>query len=457
MDPISVDLRLALDAFKGDVQKAEAYLKEKLKGAGASTGTGGRAAGGQVGGFNDLNPGLNDVALASNRLAKNARVTEEKANKAAAKAISDKANFMKDMSFLMMPLMQPGSPWGTLFASRQVFSAFTKTGVGQSIAGGTLKGAAMMTAGLIAGTMVVGLALKGLAKVISGVIESIHRAERRYANALVSGGLSVGFTTRRSTLAAVIGVSEKEVFEYGRAIMYLNEKLRWSNKVTADATTPLTEVGWAWKVMKENLAAIFTQIGHGSSGAMKAFVSQLGDLFETLGQTDLFEDFGKAIGTLAKVLNFASGVVNAAASLIVVAFQAIANSVGWMIKKIVNLLAKVPGASRLGIKRIEESDSETFAGTTKGWEAWKKQAQRVMDNLTGFNQDKMPPPQAYMKQLPVSSWEKMGLVIGGGGRANYDAQTAQNTRKIVEKLDGLRNALIPRSGQFTIDTAYANP
>jgi hypothetical protein len=429
MDPISVDLRLALDAFKGDVQKAEAYLKEKLKGAGASTGTGGRAAGGQVGGFNDLNPGLNDVALASNRLAKNARVTEEKANKAAAKAISDKANFMKDMSFLMMPLMQPGSPWGTLFASRQVFSALTKTDIGKSLAGGTLKGAAMMTAGLIAGTMLVGTALKGLAKIIGETIRSIQLASSTYANALVSGGLSLGFTTRRSMLASVMGVSEKEVFYYGRAIMFLNEKLAQSSKTIAYTSPLLTKVNWEWLAMKKNLSSVFSNTAFMLAPMLSRVMARLNSILEQFvkKQEDARTASETAWNAEKEVLQKRKAVLEAE--------MASGKSTGGGYLGI----SRTGGSSYLGLR---DADPAT-------------ELAHINAKLKAH--EPAPPPMSYMKQLPVSSWEKMGLVIGGGGRANYDAQTAQNTRKIVEKLDGLRNALIPRSGQFTIDTAYANP
>lgn len=70
----------------------------------------------------------------------------------------------------------------------------------------------------------------------------------------------------------------------------------------------------------------------------------------------------------------------------------------------------------------------------------------------------MPGPQAYMKQLPVSSWERMGLVIGGMGGANPAVETARNTRATVTELKGLRKAFAPRSANHEFfNPAASNP
>lgn len=57
----------------------------------------------------------------------------------------------------------------------------------------------------------------------------------------------------------------------------------------------------------------------------------------------------------------------------------------------------------------------------------------ALDKLGGGSSDinKLPPPQSWMKQLPASQWEHMGLVVGGGSN-NYAKQTASHTREIMK-------------------------
>jgi len=49
------------------------------------------------------------------------------------------------------------------------------------------------------------------------------------------------------------------------------------------------------------------------------------------------------------------------------------------------------------------------------------------------DQSKMPGITSWMKQLPASSWEKMGLQVGPNAN-NYARQTAQNTRQMARDL-----------------------
>ena len=153
------------------------------------------------------------VGKAASKLTSSAIGAEDKAKKAAARVMSDRANFMKDMSFLMMPLMNPGSVWATLFSTRQTFSAFSKTATGKGMVGGTLGGAAMATGVLVGAATVLGVALMGLKKIVSETGSAFEYARSSYAKSLMSGGLGVGFSIRRAALADILGVSEKDVFK----------------------------------------------------------------------------------------------------------------------------------------------------------------------------------------------------------------------------------------------------
>ena len=61
----------------------------------------------------------------------------------------------------------------------------------------------------------------------------------------------------------------------------------------------------------------------------------------------------------------------------------------------------------------------------------------------------LQPPRAFMKQMPASNWERMGLVIGGGGGTNYNQQTAKNTGTMTKTLEQILRA-------FTASKAHYN-
>jgi len=61
-------------------------------------------------------------------------------------------------------------------------------------------------------------------------------------------------------------------------------------------------------------------------------------------------------------------------------------------------------------------------------------AAAVAKNFFGNKSGGAPSPVAYMKQLPASQWEHMGLIIGGSG-TNYAKDTAKNTAKMVQLLE----------------------
>jgi hypothetical protein len=56
-----------------------------------------------------------------------------------------------------------------------------------------------------------------------------------------------------------------------------------------------------------------------------------------------------------------------------------------------------------------------------------------------------PPPISFMKQLPASSWERMGLVLGGGMGTNPAKETAKNTHEMAHDIKKLVS-YVARSG-----------
>lgn len=88
------------------------------------------------------------------------------------------------------------------------------------------------------------------------LIKQAEAAARMYAKSLTSGGLPVGFSTRRQLLAEVIGVSEQEVLKFSKAIKTLGDGMIASTAAIADAVPTLTTIGWEWRMLKVDMQAL---------------------------------------------------------------------------------------------------------------------------------------------------------------------------------------------------------
>lgn len=73
----------------------------------------------------------------------------------------------------------------------------------------------------------------------------------------------------------------------------------------------------------------------------------------------------------------------------------------------------------------------------------------------GTDMGAAPAPLSFMKQLPASSWEKMGLVIGGGGGSNPAMQTAHNTKSMAQDMKKLVSYVARGGGAGTFNLQNA--
>ena len=302
---------------------------------------------------------------------------------AAAKSLEDDVTFKKDMSFLMMPLFNPGSMWATLFGARQTFSALNTDegkamlagqrggmmgralgGVGSAAGGGAMAA----TGVLVAGATAIGLALSALKKVVEETAKSFENARQLYSKALTNG-MGLQFTAKRSLVANIMGVSETEVFRFGAQLSYLNPKLAQASKIFADTAKPLTQVSWEWKILETDLSATFAILANDATPAILGFMDALDDLVKLLNK------HAQEFALTARI------------------FSAEATG-GW---------------------------SEVFR--------WLFESKGKND----LAKNGVPSPSSWMKQLPAASWERMGLVMGPSTQ-NYAKETAHNTRSMARDL-----------------------
>ena len=268
----------------------------------------------------------------------------------------------------------------------------------QSAAGLSGTGASLAVAGGVAAVLITfAVAIKALSKVMHESISAYKDAPKLYAKALTTG-LGLKLVSKRSMLADIMGVSMEDVMRYGAAFQYLNPKIEWASTIMARTNQNLTSVGWSFKIVGENFNAMFATIADKMAPAMRTFASATSEWIQL-------------------VTNFISSP----------AFKAITIYP--------RMVAKVEGF---------------------GLRTWFKL-------LSGGNSMNLkdpgaaPPPQSFMKQLPVSAWEKMGLMVGGGGSSTNDLIRQGN-----DYLKRIANAVSPRNGvprgnQFDLNPIASNP
>ncbi len=392
--------------------------------------------------------------------------------KAAAKSAEDAVTFKKDMSFLMMPLFNPGSMWATLFSGRQTYSALSgdagkeflagKSGGSIGMLGGKLGKLSGGSAGaatglLVGGATVLGLALKALTVTVKQTMAAYENARQIYAKALTNG-MGTQFTVKRSMLAQIMGVSEQDVFRFGAQMAYLNPKLEWAANILSRTTTPLTQVSWEFKILGENTKAMFSSLSVEAAPALLVFTNSLSNLVKYI--TEHAHDFNK--------LMLGNGWVKETSQEI-----KDRQDQNFTDENYKAYSGRLPNGKTVGIgsgpleklmpdtgsghyaddfrKRFEKLTLKQFEKITSGKGIENNKASEIYSWIKhppgkgGDSDSSMPSPQAWMKQLPASHWEKMGLVTMGGGQ-NYAKDTAKNTRDIANGIKTLVAAAKLRSG-----------
>ncbi|MDE2097608.1 MAG: hypothetical protein KGL39_10205 [Patescibacteria group bacterium] len=312
----------------------------------------------------------------------------------------DHARFMKDMTFSLMPIMNPGSLWGTLFGARQTFSAFMTESGQEKIGKFGLKGVggAGAAMGIWMGALTAaGFALKGFTIAVGFASDEIKKAfafaHTLYAKA-ISSGLPMGFTAQRSITAGVMGIDEKDVFRSRASIEVMRQLQGSINEIAKDAPI-LNYTSVQFKVLQTDILAVGSSLATQLTPALNGLINIL-DVF--------VKHFDGWFSTMKKI---------------------------WMFTGL--------------------------AGPIIGMTFWKNTLSQFQKG-GAHAMNTLGTPDAQMKQLATSSWEKMGLVVSGG--------IGNNTNDLIRKSNGYLKKIsdsistpsgIPRAMQFGLSPLVANP
>jgi hypothetical protein len=253
-----------------------------------------------------------------------------------------------------------------------------------------------------AGIFVFVESVKSTFKIVGKIVEefgrTVENARQLYAKSLI-GGMGIQFTAKRSLMAQIMGVSETDVFRFGAQMEYLNPRLELASSILAKTTVPLTQLSWELKILNTDFEALVALL----YSEVSPFV---------MGLVKIFDDVVKGVIRLERVfVGFIEGLATGLSNVLLGQFGTILAKLGIYI---VTLFGKSGGA--------------------------------------------LPSPQAWMKQLPAGTWEKMGLVTGGGGR-NYQKEIAKNTADMAAGFKAFANAFRGHGagGTWGMSLNTANP
>ena len=296
--------------------------------------------------------------------------------------------------------------------------------LGKGSAGGVAGG--LFGKGGIAGFSEIYLAFKLFKFSVEVFKKTVETAAHMYSKALQSG-LGLGFTVKRSMLAEIMGVSETDVFRFGAQMAYLNPKIEFAVAELTRTNKPLTQASWGLKIMGENGKALAAQLGSAMAPAMNQLISDFNSFLVVLGKSHAIDGLGKVLDVTLTTFVIVIGGIEILFNGFILTLKSLAFAIAEMIVTVVNLAAKIPGAGKLGIHALDDSAMrKDYMDAVK---SYGEEIRNYDKNFSGAKTD-IPNPMAQMKQLPVSSWEKMGLVTMGGSN-NYAKETAKNTKEMA--------------------------
>lgn len=406
MADIKVGVVLDLDGLKAQARKAGQVVKDSIQpgntGGGLATGTGGL---GRTLGRTPWEQASRD-AMAAQLRRQRAAAAEARAASAAARAA------MKEQA---------------INAIGATAGRFGLSGAGTALRAGPI---GIAIAAAVAGLLAFGHAVRR-------VFDALEEARSRYAKQLSSGGLPGGFITSRSVLSEVIGVSEREVLQYGDAVTFLNERLKLSSAELTRTTRTLTAVAWNWRVVGVNIRALWAQIASALAPAMNMVAKALSAWIEFIREIGFSEGIAKAANLAISLLVGALALLVVPAMAGMTAIVALGDAIQYFVRQVMNSFYRITGQAD------KISNEDVFAETKKGLAAIGKML-GVLGR--GSATEIAPGAQASSRRLETSPWERMGLVMGSGMGLNPARETARNTRQTVQLLKKLvQQSAAPRS------------
>lgn len=134
------------------------------------------------------------------------------------------------------------------------------------------------------------------AKMLTDVMrKASDEASRLYAKALQNGA-GLGYTTAADAFSNALGVSEADVFRYGAAIKYLNERMGDSIRIMAKTTPNLTSVNWEFQALWYRVKAVTAVFANELAGTFRIALNAINEVAKAL------TPFVKVLGSIVNLM-----------------------------------------------------------------------------------------------------------------------------------------------------------
>lgn len=277
-------------------------------------------------------------------------------------------------------------------------------------------------AGLRSTLGLVQFAFQKLLEPMRAMLAVADSARRLYARGVLSG-TGVGYSAQMGTLANIIGVSEDQVMQFGRAMQYLGDRVKFSTGILAKNNPVMTELGWTIKTMQSSFAALASEISATFAPILKK----------------LAED--AAAGADKMTVAWSNFIRNQRA-------MSFAENSGLDI-------VRDPSNSKapfLGFKRAGDDDTQMIGGALG--EKIGKEFEKYLERWGASQAAQGGGVSA--NRLAASAWEKMGLVLGSGGQ-NHAEATARNTARMAGMMQTMVGLLSVGKGGPEENYNYSRP
>ncbi len=319
----------------------------------------------------------------------------------------DQASFQRNIMFGLLPVLNPGSALGNFASLRQNFKAFSTTRTGASalsslgLPGGSM-GAGMAAVGITTGAVAAGIALMALSKAAHETVAAFGHAAQLYSRVIQSGGMGSRYVIGQSLASRVMGGGDP--FSSG-APGALAMQMTQRAAASLNETMPqLTMTTWKFRAVLIDLEASFAKIAIIVAPAA------------------------------SKIADFASALILIGEALVKLKFDGFIKD----LEKMVSIM----GAMHI----LSPQQTAAIVG------------QLVRFGSSGSSAPKVPNVPAQMERIPPSTFERMGLVVGMGGREDYNKKTAENTRRIAILMERLTNKDMPfQSPNGVPSSSYSIP
>lgn len=275
-----------------------------------------------------------------------------------------------------------------------------------------------------------------LRRTIQAINNTMDEARRRYVKQLQTG-MPGGFTTFRSSLADVLGVSENEVLRYGKAVQWMTDRVKLSYKELDRTTKVLATAAVHWRILGLNFRAVWATI----VAELAPTLSRIA--MATAAWVEFIRESGWAAG-VAKTLAVALQLLATTFMAIQVPLYTVAAYVITFADSLEYLYGKLKKMMLFGpLSAAMPDDTSMFKESKAAWSALGK----LISSMFHRNTNQLPNATSDYRRLDASPWERMGLVIGGGMANTPIKNIERHTRRTAELLGRI---VLPRNNQTMV-------